>query len=259
MSEIAFHSEVGAPGRYDLLYVSVLDGDAPEQALDLPGAVKNAETLAASGSPLAQFLLGHMLLSGQGMARDEAAAFRWFSLAAQSGRADAINMVGRCHACGWGVPVDRGEAARWYRRAVDKQNAWAMFNLGELMLAGDGVARDGGGALSLFVRSARLGNAKAMNMIGQIREDGADSRRRFASAVRWYRRAAERGCFRGQHNLARFLARAGQMDAAVEWLRASFSVAPPEFCREVGRGLISHPDMRLQNVGREGLARANAI
>jgi hypothetical protein len=142
--------------------------------------------------------------------------------------------------------------------AVDKSHAWAMFNLASLMLAGDGMARDPAGALSLFVRAARLGNAKAMNMIGHYREDGWGGRTALTSAGRWYRRAAVRGCFRGQYNLARFLARAGNIDEAVHWLRAACATAPPEFCRMAGLTLRENPDARLRSVGADALARADA-
>jgi len=254
--EIVFHAPVGAPAKYESLYVSIIPAGAATQEFDPQASALMTERLAGEGSAVAQFILGHKLLSGHGVERDAAAAYRWFSLAAASGRADAINMVGRCHECGWGVPVDRVEAARWYRQAVDKSNAWAMFNLASLMLAGDGVARDPAAALSLFVRAARRGNAKAMSTLGQYREEGWSCRPKLASAVRWYRRGAERGCIRGQYNLARFLAQAGNLDDAAYWLRAACSIAPPEFCREVGNVLVAHPDPTLQSIGREALARA---
>jgi TPR repeat protein len=258
MSTIEFQSDVGAPGKYAPLYVRIEPDETEIGRFDADAAVRHAQSLAAAGSPAAQFALGHMLLSGQGIARDAEAAYRLFSAAALSGRADAINMVGRCHECGWGVPVDRAEAARWYRAGVEKSHAWAMFNLGSLMLAGDGVARDADGALTLFVRAARRGNAKAMNMIGQHREENAQSRRVLASAMRWYRRAAERGCFRGQYNLARFLAVSGDINGAAHWLRCACAAGPAEFCREIGAQLVAHPEPRLQTIGREALMRSAA-
>jgi hypothetical protein len=260
MSEIVFHSAVGAPGKYEPLYVSIIadeeDGFPP---FDAQAAADLTEARAVEGSPLAQFILGHMLLSGQGVPRNEAAAYRWFCVAAASGRADALNMVGRCHERGWGTAIDTTEAARWYRMAADRSHAWAIFNLATLMLAGDGVTRDPAGALSLFVRAARRGNAKAMNMIGHYREEGWCGPVRLVSAVRWYRRAAVRGCFRGQYNLARFRARSGNVDEAVRWLRASTAMAPLEFCRAVGHMLHENCDPRLQAVGQDALARTAAV
>lgn len=259
MSEIEFHTPVGAPGKYEPLYVSIFSDEGDENhAFDLEASASVAEARAVEGSPLAQFLLGHMLLSGRGMPRNEEAAYRWFCVAATSGRADALNMVGRCHERGWGTAVDTREAALWFRQAADKSHAWAMFNLASLMLAGEGVTRDPAAALSLFVRAARAGNAKAMNMIGQYREDGWRGPANLAAATRWYRRAADLGCFRGQYNQARFLARSGNLDGAVRYLRASCATAPPEFCREVGRTLLEHPEAKLRNIGREALARADA-
>lgn len=93
-------------------------------------------------------------------------------------------------------------------------------------------------------------------MIGQYREEGWCGPVRLPAAGRWYRRAAERGCVRGQYNLARFFARSGNCDAAVALLRTSSAKAPLEFCREVGQTLLVHPDQGLQQVGREALARA---
>jgi TPR repeat protein len=257
MSAVEFHSPVGAPATYETLYVSILPAAGEDgRPFDAAAAARHAEALARKGSPGAQFVLAHMLLAGQGVPPDAAAAYGWFALAAQSGRADALNMVGRCHECGWGTDVDKAEAARFYRRAVAAGSAWAMFNLASLMLAGDGVARDARGALALFVRAARRGNAKAMSMLGQYREEGWSSRVKLAAAARWYRRAAERGCFRGAYNLARFLARAGKLDAAATLLRASCAKAPPQFCREVGQTLLAHSDARLRAVAREALERA---
>lgn len=257
MREIEFHTEVGAPQKFRPLYVSIYADDDHAQAAHNPRQDDHStETLAHKGSPVAQFALAHMYLSGQGKPQDYAAAHHWFSRAAAAGRADAQNMVGRCHECGWGVEVNRVEAARWYRLAIEQDHAWAMFNLASLMLQGEGVAKDAAGALTLFVRAARLGNIKAMNMIGQYREDGWRGRVRLRAAAHWYRRAAEGGCFRGQYNLARFLAHVGQTETAAQWLRVSFAAAPPQFCREVGEMLANHSDAHLRDAAREALLRA---
>lgn len=259
MSEIAFLTTVGAPSTYEPLYVSVFsDEEQLSHPFDPVAAAEHAKALADTGSTAAQFVYGHMLLSGQGVGRDAVAALGWFRRAAGSGRADAINMVGRCYECGWGTPVDRAEAARWFRIAADKADAWGMFNLGMLTLGGDGVPADPAAALSLFVRSARLGNAKSMNMIGQYCEDGLRGAVKRAAAQRWYRRAAERGCYRGQYNFARMLAAEEKLEEAGHWLRLSLARAPAGFCGDVGQALLTHPDARLRAIGRDALARANA-
>ncbi|WP_052699182.1 tetratricopeptide repeat protein [Hyphomicrobium sp. 99] len=196
-------------------------------------AARLARDGALKGSIASQCAWAHMLLNGHGTERDPDAAFRWFEIAAREGDPAALNMLGRCYERGWGVPVDFAEAARSYRLAADKQDHWAQFNLANLLVKGVGVARDYRAALALLLRSARRDNAKAMNMLGRFREEGWDVQAKPSSAMRWYRRAAERGCFRGQFHLSRYLCRAGRIDEAVEWLTKSLATAPDDFVREV--------------------------
>ncbi len=211
---------------------------------------------AQGGSARAQVLWGQVLLDGRGVARDPAAAARWFRIAALSGDADGINMVGRCYENGWGVEADPAEAAQWFRKVADKGHHWAQFNLATLMLRGEGVRHDVRGALSLLVRSARRGNPKAMNMIGRGRELGWAGAVKLASAIRWYRRAADRGCFRGSYHLARFLATEGRIAEAAGRFRESIGRAPPDFCREAAAVLLAAPEPEFQSIGRAALARA---
>lgn len=213
---------------------------------------------AARGEPEAQLGWAHALLDGHGIARDPEAAFRWFQLAAQSGRRDAINMVGRCHELGWGTPINLAQAERAYRIAADMGHAWAQFNLGMLIgfaaeLAGDRVA-----ALALFVRSARGGNARAMTMLGQACEEGWRGAAKTASARRWYVRAARRGCFNGCFNTARLAMADGDVDGAVAWLEKAINVGSKRFCMELGDYLAPHPDSRLRAVSAAAYARGRA-
>ena len=67
-------------------------------------------------------------------------------------------------------------------------------------------------ALTLLVRAARRGVPKAMNMLGRVREEGVAGPPKATLAARWYRMAAQRGCFRGQFHHARFLAEAGDIE-----------------------------------------------
>ena len=211
---------------------------------------------ALNGSPEAHLVYGQMLLDGHGLPSDPHAALRWFRIAANAGSIDGINMVGRCHERGWGVAADPAEAARWFRRAADAGHGWAGFNLGMLLLEGAGVARDPRAALELFVRSARGGNAKSMAMIGQYREHGwAACRRDRASAMRWYRRAADRGCFRGAFHTGRFLLLQGRAVDALPWLEASVLAAPVEACRALAGALLEWPEPAVQALGRRALAR----
>lgn len=210
-------------------------------------AARLVRAAALGGHPTAMVQFGRMLLDGAGVAPDPAAALRWFSIAAEAGYPDAINMVGRCHELGWGTPVDPAQAALHYRRAAATGHAWARFNLGCLMLRGAGVAQDAHAALPLFAAAARAGNAKAMNMLGRYREEGwAGVAIALPKAERWYRRAAVRGCFRGQFHCGRLALARGDIGTAVPWFRRSWGGAPEDFRRDLAALLRSHdhPDIR---------------
>lgn len=231
-------------GRYRTLYIRSPQED---EAIDAPSADAIAASVcrdAVNGDVAAQVAWGHLLLRGFGIDRDPQAALSWFVRAAGNGDGEASNMVGRCYENGWGTSVNFAEAARWYRRATAAGNAWAQFNLATLLAQGRGVDPDSRGAVALLVRSARQGNAKAMNMLGRYREAHRDDcpDRALRSAAGWYRRAARRGCFRGQYHHARLLAKVGHVDEAIEWFRSSLSQAPPEFRKDAMRELGLHPD-----------------
>lgn len=219
-------------------------------------AVRIAYAAAVGGSHAAQITYGQLLLDGQGVARDRPAAFRWFGIAAKAGDLDGINMLGRCYELGWGTPVNLGEARACYQRAAARNHAWAQFNLATLLLRHEGSPGAVATALTLLVRSARQGNAKAMNMIGRYREFGWTAPVNIPSAIRWYRRAAEGGCFRGAAHSARFLLEQGRTDDALSWYRHAVEWAPADFCRDLATHLFKSRHSGLHEVARLALQRA---
>ena len=71
----------------------------------------------ADDHALAQHGLGWMLLEGDGVERDPAAAAGWFRLAADRGLAGSQAALGRMYEQGDGVERDPELARQWYRRA----------------------------------------------------------------------------------------------------------------------------------------------
>jgi len=211
---------------------------------------------AVGGLTGAQVTLGQMLLDGNGMNADPQAAFRWFRIAADAGDLDGINMLGRCYELGWGVDADPLQARDCYRRAAAKDHDWAQFNLATMLLREAGTRESAREALRLFVRSARRGNPKSMNMIGRYREFGWAGPVNIPSAIRWYRRAAMKGCFRGAAHLARFMREQGRMDDAINWYRQSAESAPVDFCRDLAAHLFEAHEHDLHMIARLALKRA---
>ncbi|WP_245261540.1 tetratricopeptide repeat protein [Ancylobacter sp. FA202] len=224
-------------------------------------AARWVEAAALAGIVNAQIAWGQMLVDGRGVARDPAAGLRWFQLAAAAGSTDGINMVGRCHELGWGAPIDPTRAAALYRQAAERGHGWAQFNLATLLLDGRGVAADRIQALHWYVRAARNGEAdvaaKAATMIGRSLELGWERPARPAAALRWYRRGAEGGDYRGQFDYARLLLeRSGRVDLAAPWFARCIEVGVPAFCRHVGVALRQAPHPELRRLALRALERA---
>lgn len=76
------------------------------------------------------------------MPQDFAEATRLYRLAAEQGYANAQFNLGVLYYSGQGVPQDYPEAARLYRLAAEQGNANAQINLGVLYGIGRGVPQD---------------------------------------------------------------------------------------------------------------------
>lgn len=129
---------------------------------DAYGALERA---AQQGDAVAQYALGRMYHSGEGVPQDYAEALRWFNLSAEQGQAEAQYALGLMHDLGKGVPRDHAEAVRWFRLAAEQGQAVAQCLVGGMYATGDGVPQDD------------------------------------AESARWYRLAAEQGDVGGQIEL----------------------------------------------------------
>ena len=104
---------------------------------------------AEQGDADAQFSLGFMYGTGEGIPQDAAEAVWWYRLAAEQGDAEAQFNLGVMYGTGEGVPQDAAEAVRWYRLAADQDYAAAQFNLGNMyqLARGCDALVIGGGAI----------------------------------------------------------------------------------------------------------------
>ena len=80
-------------------------------------------------------------------------------VAAEAGYADAQYSLGYMYSTGEGVPQDYAEAAVWYRRAAEQGDTSAQVNLGYMYDMGQGVAQDYAEAAVWYRRAAEQGDA----------------------------------------------------------------------------------------------------
>jgi localization factor PodJL len=129
--------------------------------------------------------------------------------AANGGDADAAYEVGERYLMGRGVDTNLAEALKWFEKAVAKGSPAAAFRLGMAYEKGQGVTKDRARARTNYVLAADSGHLKAMHNLAVLMvEDGAASKKPdYASAIPWFRKAAERGLRDSQYNLGVIYAR----------------------------------------------------
>lgn len=243
------HAVTALPGAGESWRVAALTMMRPEAlSAALGGGDASAWVTAAAafGIAEAQLRLGRMLLAGENIGRDRAAAFAHFQRAAAQGDIAARNMLGRCFENGWGTGKDFAAAAREYGVAAAAGLDWAQYNLGHLLLAGSGVARDENAALRCYQWAAAQGHVRAMNLVGRCHEQGWGTPRDPRAACGWYRRSAQGGYFRGAYNYAGTLAEKACLKGAWLWYGRALSWAPEPSRSNMVSALARHKVPALQ-------------
>jgi TPR repeat protein len=121
---------------------------------------------AHRGDPAAQYKLGLMYGSGNGIEKNLTAAAKWYRRAADQGHAKAQAMLGVLFNTGQGVPQSHIEAIKWWRRAAKQGDLDARFNLGMAYWKGEGVTQDFDKATALFRSMAPAGSSYARSVLG---------------------------------------------------------------------------------------------
>lgn len=186
-------------------------------ATPLPENIEIIRQKALRGHHLEQVLWGKILLDSIYMPPDAQQARVWFTMAANAGYGPAHNMLGRCSHFGWGTPLNLLQAAAHYEKAANLNDEWGRYNLAILTMRGIGVPQDLKKALGLFQIAAKNGHAKSMNILARFLEEGWEIEQNRAEALAWYKRSAEGGDYRGQHNYATALADSGLQAEALTW------------------------------------------
>ena len=104
-----------------------------------PDSLRSLVAAAAQGHAVAQYNLGVMYGTGDGVPENNAEAVRWYRAAAEQGLAYVQSLLGDMYADGLGVREDDVEAVHWYRAAAEQGWASDQYNLGLMYANGEGV------------------------------------------------------------------------------------------------------------------------
>ena len=90
---------------------------------------------------------------------------------AEKGEVSAQNWLGGMYDTGQGVAKDEVEAVKWYRKAADQGFADAQVNLGNMYWVGNGVVKDELEAYKWFLLSGAQGDEFAKKKIPIVEKD----------------------------------------------------------------------------------------
>ena len=113
-----------------------------ESQKDPAGGVKWLRKAADQKSAMAQFFLAQCYLSGAGVAKNEAEAFKLCKIAAEAGLPIAQGMLGMMYFNGLGTSKDPTQSAIWFKKAAEWGDSIAMYHLAGMYLEGLGVKKD---------------------------------------------------------------------------------------------------------------------
>jgi TPR repeat protein len=217
----------------------------------------------ARGCRHAQYRLGLLYASGQGVAQDLRQALAWYRASAEQGYAPAQCVLGNKYALGQGVKQNYKTAFSWYLKAAEQGDARAQCHLGTLYEEGQGTGHDPLDAEYWYFQAAEQGDAEAQLRLARLYEGNQ------YMAATWYLKAAEQGVAEAQYMLGNcyatgkglrknlpkafefYLKAAGQGDMRAQWKR-------PRPIRRAGRRSGSGGGAGVADQGRKVGFRAGA-
>lgn len=116
---------------------------------------------------------------------DYATAYREFSIAAEEGLALAQYNLGILFFTGQGVERDANAAYRWTAAAAAQGHIAGQFNLATLLITGEGTAKDVESAVEWYSQAARAGHPEAASELVSLYSDGSDVERDRITAHAW--------------------------------------------------------------------------
>ena len=117
-------------------------------------------------------------------------AFREFSLAAEAGLDLAQYNLGILYFTGQGVDQDFAQAYTWTEAAAQQGHLAAQFNLASLLFEGQGIKRDRAAAVEWFGKAAKGGHPEAAFVLAKLYQEGDDVERSLVLAHAWASMAA---------------------------------------------------------------------
>lgn len=130
---------------------------------------------------------------GIGVEENETEAFKYYTLAADSGNVTSMYRIGLCYYNGVGVKENYAEAYRWFTDAAGNENIGAAYYLGKMMMYGKGCTPNPETGVQWLMKAAERQNDKAQFELGNAYLMGNGVEENADTAMEWFEKAAENG------------------------------------------------------------------
>jgi len=147
---------------------------------------------AESGDDRAFFELGMMYLYGWGIMQNERKAFDLFLQSADMNNDEAMLRLGIMYRDGTYVNQDKEAAYNWFLKAANEGSSAAQCCLGYLFLSEDWEKSNDSEAFLWFLKSAEQGDIDAAYEVGESYYHGYGTEQDYSLAYEWYLKAAEK-------------------------------------------------------------------
>lgn len=155
--------------------------------------INELEKLANQGDAKAQFTLGLMYDSGNGISKDDEKAVEWYSKAVEQGYYYAQHNLGIKYYYGTGIDKDYQKAFELLSKAAEQGNDVSQFAVGLMYYEGNGTEKDYKKAFEMFSKSSEQANTDAQYMLGLLYYYGQGTDPDYQKSLELFRKAAEQG------------------------------------------------------------------
>ncbi len=202
-------------------------------------------------NPDSMFVMGQKYFRGEGVAKNEEEAAKWFLKSAENGHPTGQRAAGLCYVNGWGVQRDISKAAEWYEKSARQGDPIAQNNLGRMYELGALGDPNLSVAYDWYCKAAAQDFSVAQDNLGRLLYEGRGVTQNKQKAIEWFKKAAESGEPWSQYQLGMFLLTGDSMTKdetqAAIWFRKSAdqgkACAQYEIghCFENGLGVPANP------------------
>lgn len=165
--------------------------------MDMNEALKWWEKSAQVGYTVAMMQLGETYYYGRGIEPDYESAKKWFHMAGNRGNNEAITNLGIIAV----EEDDFASAVQYFTIAAESGYADAQNRLGVRYSNGEGVEQDDTIAFQWFMKAAEQGHMKAQSNVGNYYHYGNGVEMDHEKAKEWLRKSAEQGYEVAKDNL----------------------------------------------------------